>query len=210
MIKEVKYSSFNFGPYVMKTELPEYILQRLKEDGDKAKQSFNHALAGQLNNQFVYNSETTKWFYNEITPIFRAYREGHCKYHQQKSLPVELKPLSLWINYMKAGDFNPLHTHSGDYSFVVFVDVPEEIHEEEKRFEGTGAKPGSFTMEFTQQSRPKWATTGISVPPRTGEMFIFPALLQHWVCPFKSNVTRISVSGNVAQINNENNPHDYF
>ena len=50
----------------------------------------------------------------------------------------------------------------------------------------------------------------ISIPPRTGEMYIFPALLQHWVCPFKSDVTRISVSGNVAQINNENNPHDYF
>ena len=24
---------------------------------------------------------------------------------------------------MKAGDFNPIHTHGGDYSFVIFVDV---------------------------------------------------------------------------------------
>ena len=29
-------------------------------------------------------------------------------------------------------------------------------------------------------------------------MFIFPAELKHWVFPFKSDCTRISVSGNVA------------
>jgi hypothetical protein len=28
-------------------------------------------------------------------------------------------------------------------------------------------------------------------------MFIFPAWLKHWVFPFSSNCTRISVSGNV-------------
>ena len=36
-------------------------------------------------------------------------------------------------------------------------------------------------------------------------MFIFPAWLKHWVAPFKSDVTRISVSGNVhdsAPLNN--------
>ena len=36
-------------------------------------------------------------------------------------------------------------------------------------------------------------------------MFIFPAWLKHWVAPFKSNVKRISVSGNVhdsAPLNN--------
>ena len=28
-------------------------------------------------------------------------------------------------------------------------------------------------------------------------MYIFPAMLKHWVFPFKSDVERISVSGNV-------------
>ena len=210
MIKEVTYNSFNFGPYVMRATLPDYVLQRLKEDGDKAKQSFNYALAGHINNQFLYNEKTVKWFYNEVTPVFKAYREGHCKYHMIESKTVQLKPINLWINYMKAGDFNPLHTHSYDYSFVVFVDVPKEIHEEEEKFEGTGAKPGHLVFEYTQQSRPKWATTGIACPPRTGDMFIFPALLQHWVCPFKSDVTRISVSGNVQLVRDDTIPYDYF
>ena len=29
-------------------------------------------------------------------------------------------------------------------------------------------------------------------------MFIFPAGLKHWVFPFKSDCTRVSVSGNVS------------
>jgi len=36
-------------------------------------------------------------------------------------------------------------------------------------------------------------------------MFIFPAWLKHWVSPFKSDCTRISVSGNIhdsAPLNN--------
>jgi len=65
-------------------------------------------------------------------------------------------------------------------------------------------------FEFTQQARPRWATTGTAIKPQTGDMFMFPALLQHWVCPFKSKVTRISVSGNLRIINKDKLPRDYF
>ena len=38
---------------------------------------------------------------------------------------------------------------------------------------------------MNQQARPKWATTGVGIAtPKTGEMYMFPALLQHWVAPF--------------------------
>ena len=65
-------------------------------------------------------------------------------------------------------------------------------------------------FEYGLQARPRWATTGTAIKPQTGDMFMFPALLQHWVCPFKSKVTRISVSGNLRIINKENLPRDYF
>ena len=41
--------------------------------------------------------------------------------------------------------------------------------------------------------------------PEENDMFIFPAWLKHWVAPYKSDCTRISVSGNVhdsAPLNN--------
>ncbi len=41
--------------------------------------------------------------------------------------------------------------------------------------------------------------------PQERDMFIFPAWLKHWVSPFHSDCTRISVSGNIhdsAPLNN--------
>ena len=72
------------------------------------------------------------------------------------------------------------------------------------------AKPGALLLEYTQQAKPRWATTGITIKPQTGDFFMFPALLQHWVCPFKSKVTRISVSGNMRILNRDKLPYDYF
>ena len=40
--------------------------------------------------------------------------------------------------------------------------------------------------------------TNNSFFPEEGEMFIFPAWLKHWVYPYKSDATRISVSGNIV------------
>ena len=209
-IKVVDYSHLNWGPFVMKTKMPDYIINKLKTEGKKAKESYNNKLAGHLDHQFLYPNNVQQWFYQEIHPIITAYRKGHCKYHGVEDLNVDFIADDLWVNYMKAGDFNPKHTHGGDYSFVLFLDVPEKLRQEALKFEGTSSKPASLMFEFTQQAKPRWATTGISVFPETGDFFLFPALLQHWVCPFKSKVTRISVSGNLRIINRDKLPRDYF
>ena len=211
-IKNVNYGHINFGPYLFRTVLPNYIIKRLLKDGDdlRKEDSYNHKLAGHLKNQFLFKKETQSWFYKEINPILNAYREGHCNYHGLDNLALELKYDDLWINYMKSGDFNPLHTHGGDYSFVLFLDVPKKLVKEQEDYEGTSAKPGSLVFEYTQQARPRWATTGSIVKPQSGDFYMFPAMLQHWVCPFKSKVTRVSVSGNLRIQNRDKLPYDYF
>ena len=209
-ITNVKSSYINWGPYVMKTKVPDYIIKKLKIEGKKAKESYNHALAGHLDNQFLYPQKIQEWFYQEIHPIIKAYRDGHCKFHGLEHLNIDFQADDLWVNYMKAGDFNPKHTHGGDYSFVLFLDVPKQLKKEQEDFEGTSVKPGSLQFEFTQQAKPRWATTGTAAIPETGDFYMFPALLQHWVCPFKSNITRISVSGNLRILNRDKLPRDYF
>ena len=204
------YTFMNWGPFVLQTIMPSYITKKLKTEGKKAKNTYNHALAGHLNNQFLYPKNIQEWFYKEITPVIKGYRQGHCKFHGIEEIPLDFKADDLWVNFMKPGDFNPIHTHGGDYSFVYFVDVPKELHKEQDEFEGTSAPPGALLFEYTQQARPRWATTGAVIRPRTGDFYMFPALLQHWVCPFKSKVTRISVSGNIKIINKNKFPRDYF
>ena len=55
-IGNVNYGYMNWGPFVMKTKLPDYIIKKLKIEGKKAKESYNHQLAGHLDNQFLYST----------------------------------------------------------------------------------------------------------------------------------------------------------
>ena len=210
MNRTVEYSNIPFGPYVMRTKSDEDTRIRLLKDGKKELKSYHKRLAGHLDTQLRYNEETTSWFYQEFQYIFKAYREGWSNWTGHPNWPCELSAHDLWVNFMKPGDFNPVHTHGGDYSFVIFLDVPKKLIEEQDAFEGTSAKPGSLMFEFTQQAKPKWAMTGQAFKPRTGDMIIFPALLQHWVLPFKSKCTRVSVSGNLEILNRQKLSNDFF
>jgi hypothetical protein len=208
---KIEYENPNFGPFLFKSKLPDDIIERLLKEGKKCNQSFSQNLAGHLNNQFVFPKEIQEWFYNEFTPYLQAYRESHCKYHKlPSSIPIEMSAGDLWVNFMNPGDFNPLHTHGNDLSFVVYLDVPNEIHKEANEFKGTANKPGSISFDFTQHARPRWATTGVTYMPKTGDFFIFPALLGHWVAPFKSKVQRVSISGNITYKNKQQFPSGYF
>ena len=77
------------------------------------------------------------------------------------------------LNYMKAGDFNPVHTHGGDYSFVLFLDVPKQLKKEQEKFEGTSVKLSHLSFEYTQQAKPQWATTGTTYYPKQESFICF-------------------------------------
>ena len=97
---------------------------------------------------------------------------------------------------MQAGDFNPVHTHGADYSFVLFLDVPKQLQKEQEEFKGTSAKPGELMFEYTQQAKPRWATTG-QASHQIQEIFIcFLHYYNIGSVLLNLNVHRISVSGN--------------
>ena len=104
---------------------------------------------------------------------------------------------NLWINYQKANEYNPPHKHTGDLSFVIYLQVPDEIEREndltahEHKNEGAGMILFDYGMEMPL------SINRIAHMPRTGDAFIFPAWLVHHVYAFKSDVERISVSGNI-------------
>ena len=210
MANRIDYFYYNWGPYLWTTELDKNIIDKLKFDGERTKIDYNSTLAGHLNNQFGYGTSTQKWFNNEIKDILSVYRQGHCEYHGLENFEVKYELIDMWINYMKPGDFNPTHTHAGDLSFVIFLDVPKELDKERQDFVGTSIAPGALSFSYGTQSRPIWARTGVHIVPRDRGMYIFPSLLEHTVVPFKSDVTRISVSGNFRMTNRDTLPDNYY
>tara|TARA_B100000214_G_scaffold185254_1_gene133597 strand:+ start:296 stop:973 length:678 start_codon:yes stop_codon:yes gene_type:complete len=199
--RNLKATVFNWGPCVMQTTVPKYITDKLIEEGRVSEykgMKTSKRLAGHIKNQVEYSHEVQKWFYNEMLPVFQMYRYVHCQYHKLPNIPCTFEPQALWCNFQRSKEFNPHHIHIGDFSFVVYCQIPKELEKEREEFYGTAALPGEISWEFTQQARPRWATTGIGHQPKEGECFIFPAMLQHWVMPFYTeNIERISVSGNV-------------
>ena len=100
-----------------------------------------------------------------------------------------------WANFMKAGEFNPPHTHGNcDFSSVLFIKIPEALKEEHKKFRGNGGGPGAIT--FTYGETHPYAIAGKGFFPQEGDLYIFPATLTHFVSPFLSLEERISLSAN--------------
>ena len=86
---------------------------------------------------------------------------------------------------------------------MIYLQIPDELKKEQKEYVGKSCGPGGIQFVYGEGNRD--AITYQSHFPEEGDMFIFPAWLKHWVAPYKSDVVRISVSGNVhdsAPLNN--------
>jgi len=196
-MKSVDYNYSHWGPFLFKFKIDEEFKKLILEEGTKVRgqesESYNSKLAGHLNEQFKLPEtrfrDQFKWF-------LEAYCIGYNKWRGEGNMKPKAQLLSLWINYMKAGDFNPPHDHSADLSFVIFPQVPKELTEENKKFKGTLQGPGGISFMWGDSIN-HMAISLVHQMPEEGDLFIFPAGLRHWVFPFKSKVERISVSGNI-------------
>jgi hypothetical protein len=103
---------------------------------------------------------------------------------------------------MKKHEANPIHNHGDDYSFVYFLnDV--DLEEEYKNHVARSNLPGNVGFSFGEPSAPdrKWTTQQRWFQPKKNLLIMFPALLQHYVIPYHTDVERISVSGNIKILN---------
>jgi hypothetical protein len=193
---DIKYKFFYWGPFLFHTKITPEECQMILKEGKKSRRKSNDhrsKLAGHLSEAYKITNE--KRIIEWLKKYFNAYANGYNKWLGQGTMKPNFTLNSLWINYMKANEFNPPHDHGADLSFVLYPDVPKEITQENKDFKGTMRGPGGISWIYGQGDK-----TCISVVhqlPKTGDIYIFPAGLQHWVFPFRSKVERVSVSGNI-------------
>lgn len=189
-----------FGPYVAYFKCHQEFIDGLLERGRKAKKgSGNARLAGLLGDQRRFSDEDKDWYIKHFQPYIDGYVEGHCEFvgqpYDEAQFSKSYTLMDVWINFMKENEYNPQHSHGGQFSWVIYLKTPD-ISEERKQFEGTGLGPGVIGFHYGENQAPKWAEHSYKYEPVEGYMWIFPAQLRHEVLPYKTKGERISVSGN--------------
>ena len=204
MSEQIPISIFNWGPCVVKLKVKEEFRKLLLEEGMKNTEDYTTKLAGILDKETGYSNESKNKILPQLSQYIGVYDQAYQRYVNK---PYEKKPeyvlSALWINYQKPNDFNPPHDHDGKLSFVIYCSIPDEIKKEHAAYRGKSCGPGG--IQFIYGNGPRDAITYMSFFPEDGDMYIFPAWLKHWVAPYKSDCTRISVSGNfhdTAPLNN--------
>jgi hypothetical protein len=193
---QIKVHTYNWGPCLTRLKIRDNFKKLLLDEANKNKSDFRHKLAGQLDTEIGYDQKSKDIIAPELAKYLGVYDQMFQQFQNKAyDKPPHYALTALWINYQKKNEFNPPHDHDGVLSFVIYLDMPEELAKENKDYIGKSCGPGGIQFLYGEGNRQ--SITYMSEIPETGDMFIFPAWLKHWVCPFKSDITRISVSGNV-------------
>ena len=202
--KKINIQIFNWGPCVVRMKISDRFKKTLLDEAKNNKMDYRDKLAGILNKETGYSEESKNKLLPELSQCLGIYDQAFEQYTNKKYQKKPDNILSaLWINYQKANEFNPPHDHDGKLSFVTYLQIPKELKIENQEYIGKSCGPGG--IQFFSGNGPRDCVTYMSFMPEENDMFIFPAWLKHWVAPYKSDVTRISVSGNVhdsAPLNN--------
>ena len=153
------------------------------------KNNISKTLAGNISNSFTIEDKDNWFFNNVLLNLISKYSTGDLKVIVPNVLTKNCAYTldSFWVNFQNKYEFNPVHSHTGVFSFVVWIEIPSSYKKEkELKFAKESNSPCPNTFEFIY--------TNI-----LGTILLFPAKLLHQVYPFYlSNKQRISISGNIA------------
>ena len=174
---------------------------------DNKKENFKNSLAGNIDSSYVLMDRGDWFFINTIKPLLTTYADEFsnlpakmANYSAGISHPLYMR--EWWVNYQKQGEFNPIHTHGGVYSFVIWMKIPFNWSDQNKKDmarTSNNPKISSFQFLYTDMLGSSNGSDYRLAPSDEGLMLFFPAALNHQVYPFYDcDEDRISVSGNIV------------
>lgn len=214
-----------FGPIILYTKVPDYVLDHYNNycdsiiaDKKKLKENdHSHNLAGNVRNEFYIDKEFIDKEHNLLNIVNlmaqqmlvadRRGSEDEVSVSYLKNAPsdkmtvlpnavVGCDLVSMWCVSQWAGDFNPLHVHSGDLSGVLYTKIPPSLDAE---YAKEDHHPAVGDIHFIAGTPQAFARNNVKFKPRAGDFYIFPAWLHHTAYPFRSqNEERRSLSFNIT------------
>ena len=190
----INYRYYHWGPFLYQSHMSKIEVNNIKKLCKKdIKKDATKLLAGLIDHEYLIDSNK---LIKIMSPYFKSYLESYIKWSGGKTLGNQIQLRNSWVNYMTKYENNPIHTHDGDLSFVIFLKVPKELNNEFKKHKNDRKRPGVLKFLMTLNECKNFIAQQ-SFFPKVGDVFIFPAHLHHEVNSFKCKGERISVSGNL-------------
>ena len=180
-------------------------VQEMLDSNFQSANSYKENLAGAIEQEYrIYEStHLLEKFIQEVVPIYWKSVGNHERANDHHIIRVNEGQKDIWVNFSKKGEYNPLHTHSGLLSFVLWYKMPFIIEDENNLpivSGGTLNTGACFQFNFLEMDSKGAIGQHTIEADRSYEnkMIIFPSNLQHTVYPFfTSDGYRISLSGNI-------------
>jgi len=210
-----------FSPTILETTVPDKFVNIVNDVADdvlsneeKSKQwDWSHKLVGKVNKEILIPVTDP----DDRSFLFKTMKQGCLDYllHMIKMnrnnpwtrMETGAKPTldnihltHSWVVSQYAGDFNPFHHHSGDFSAGVYLKVPEGMNDEwEEDFQDH--YPAKGLIEFGFGESQSFRADNIKFKPEVGKFLVFPSWLKHLVYPFSVEGERRMMSFNATIIN---------
>ena len=223
-IDRVINGRYNRLPEVFFSEVPPDIFSWLKNAAEQSKEKnidTRRGLIGHINEEYnmykhlntsqsIVQSDNINFirYENFIKQCaFNKYFEDFWDKTNVLTKSCELKIISTWVNFQKKHEFNPPHNHTGVMSWIIFLNIPYNLEDEDRVFPMLNMDHSqdisTSRLSFLQVSPiVKGGIDGVILnvdKSFEGKILMFPSYIQHQVFPFyTSDDYRITISGNAS------------
>jgi len=212
-MREVEFNKINNDHWYMHFKLPDEIISYLWDcvhDAEKANIDRRRDLAGNISRSLgmkddkniMVNTVFGGLFDSDLKEIFiqKIERSLNQVYTKDRSFGKPASPVlgPLWVNFQKKYEFNPLHDHSGMFSFVIWMKIPYDYENEKELPWVKGSNGETSVGNFVLMDPSMSSHTFLMNKNMEGHCVLFPSNFFHMVYPFyTSDEERVSISGNI-------------
>ena len=202
-------SDFNFiflGQSVLKYKVPLDVFHTINDTYEKRRHELypaNKQLVGKIENEhsLFYNGEDeSKMKRHDHLPLnvkqwFMEMFKHYLEFNHIKQYQTHLN--SIWVNEMKAHEYNPVHVHQGNLftglSSVMILKLPNTYGVEYSAEQA----PQNGKLQILGSSSGQFAKVDYEPPMKLRDFYVFPYDMRHCVYPFNgTNETRRTLAAN--------------
>ena len=209
----MKFDFVYLGQTVLKYQVPLEIFVGLNDIYEKRKKQLpkaNKQLVGKIEDEvslFYSGPNNNKMTQHNFLPqdILKWFMSIFDHYTDWNKIGPNRKDInSIWVNEMKANEYNPIHIHQGKLftglSSVMIMKLPTETGIEYSAPD----KPMNGRLQIIGAANGQFAKTDYSPESKIGDFYVFPYDVRHCVYPY--NNTKEKRRTLVCNVDVEYNP----